>query len=172
MLCDWYEKLIEFLSEDDGRRCKYDDLTFPYKTDRRGAIKYLPMFKVPGKVRDNVLNIDVKAIKDPEALYWLWFRLLQNGMTEDQVPAPPSLNLHKYTFLPREQGQGTEVHPELEDHSGSQKVEKFRLRRETDDQRKERKQLNRYRRSLLQLVTYGRLETSDSQATGDATDDE
>ena len=100
------------------------------------------------------------------------FRLLQNGMPEDQVPAPPSLNLRKYTFLPREQGQGAEADSALEDYSRSQKVKKGKQRRETDTQRKERKQLNRYRQSLLQLVTYGRLTTSDSQTTGDVTDDE
>ena len=114
-------------------------------------------------------NINVKAIKDPEDLYWLLFRLLQNSKSEDQVPELPSLNLHKYTFLPKESGQVADEHLELKDPRRSQKVMR---RRERDAQREERKQLRKYRLSLLQMVTRGLLDTSNSQTDGRATDDE
>ena len=168
-LCMWYEKLIDFLSEEDGLRCKYDDLTFPYKTNKKGIISFLPTFKVASRIRDNVCNIDVKAIGDPEELYWLRFRLLQEGKDESQVPALPSLNLSRYTFLPKESGQVAEECAELEDPRKRQKATR---RREKDAQREERKQLRKYRRSLLQMVTRGRLETDDSLTEERATDDE
>ena len=53
-LCCWYECLMDFISEDDGVRCKYDDLTFPFKTNKRGVISFLPNFRVLSRIRNNV----------------------------------------------------------------------------------------------------------------------
>ena len=172
-LCYWYEKLLDFLSEEDGQRGRFDDLTFPFKTNRRGTIRFLPNFKVASRIRNNVCNIDLKAIGDPEELYWLRFRLLQEGKDESQVPELPSLNLGKYTFTPKESGR-TEAEClellELEDQP--RKSQKVARRRARDEQREERRQLRRYRRSLLQMVTRGRLDTDDSQTEERGTDDE
>ena len=167
----WYEYLMDFISEDDGMRCKYDDLTFPFKTNKKGVISFLPNFRVSSRIRHNVCNIDVRSIEDPEQLYWLRFKLLQEGKHETQVPALPSLNLRRYTFSPKEPEQVTAECQELDGLELSPRASRRATRRrERAEQREDRRKIRRYQRSLLQMVTRGRLDTDGTEDTEDKTD--
>ena len=168
-----YEHLMDFIIVDDGVRCKYDDLTFPFKTNKRGTISFLPSFKVSSRIRHNVCNIDVRAIEDPEQLYWLRFKLLQDGKHETQVPALPSLNLRRYTFSPGELEQGTTEYQELDRLELSPRASRRAIRRrERAEEREDRRKIRRYQRSMLQMVTRGRLDTDGTEDTEDKTDRE
>ena len=59
------QKLLEFLQDDDGMRCREDKLTYPYRRTKTGAVKFLPRYQVSGSIPDNCLDIQVEGV-DPE----------------------------------------------------------------------------------------------------------
>ena len=114
-LLKWIDRLYDFLESDDGMRHRKSDLAFPYK-DGRGNIKYLPNFKVETVIPRNTMNVVTEGV-DPEALYWVRTRLLRIGLSMDQVPAMPELDLCAYALKPVRKGQTVGTLPEDKDKS-------------------------------------------------------
>ena len=70
--------------------CKDDDLTFPFKRNKEGVIKFLHRYRVPEEIPRNIMNVRTQDV-DAEVLYWVYwlYWLLRNGLETDQVPALP-----------------------------------------------------------------------------------
>ena len=108
------ERLMEFLNNDDGLRCKEDDLTFPFKKDRDEVPRFLSGYQVRDEIPRNTFGVEVEG-QDAEALYWVRFRLLANGAGEDEVPPLPELDLEEYSFRPWRKGQSADMPQEERD---------------------------------------------------------
>ena len=134
------EKLLEFLRDDDGLRCREDELTYPYRRTKKGAVKFLPRYQVCGSIPDNHLDIQVEGV-DPESLYWLRTCLLDEGKDPEQVPALPTLDFEKYTFKPENKGLGAmeqlEMVVERQTRKDRRKAEKEEERRKRSQERQE-----------------------------------
>ena len=104
-------------------RCKEDNLSFPYKKDKEGIIRFLSNFQVMQSIPRNTMNVVTEGV-DPEALYWLRLRLLRNELEEDQVPALPELDLNKYTFKPWKRGQCAGMLPETTEERSIHKLKR------------------------------------------------
>ena len=126
-LLEWINRLCKFLEDDNGMRCRETDLSFPYKKDGKGNIKYLPNFKVAAHIPRNTMNVVTEGV-DPEALYWVRTRLLRVGLEEDQVPALPELDLTAYALRPVRKGQTAGMFPEAEEEKAVR-----RLKRKEDE---------------------------------------
>ena len=135
------ETLMEFLNQDDGLRCKEDDLTFPFKKDKDGVARYLPEYKVRNEIPRNNFGVVVEG-QNPEALYWVRFRLVECGAEPDEVPPLPELDMDEYTFKPWKKGQSAETFPESQEERdrlrASKKIEKEERRRQRSQERQSR----------------------------------
>ena len=98
------EKVVEFLDADDGMRNKDNDLTFPYKREKRGTIKVLPGYKFPPGTPLSTKLAQVEGI-DPEAVYWVRETLLRRGYATEEVPPLPELDWYEYSFKPWRKGE-------------------------------------------------------------------
>ena len=148
------EKLMEFLNEDDGLRCKEDDLTFPFKKDKSGVARFLPEYKVYGDIPHNNFDVVIEG-QSAEALYWVRIRLIENGADEDEVPPLPELDIERYTFKPWKKGQSADTFP-------AEKEDRDRLREEKrlkKVEKKRQKSEERQKRWVDQLHSFLVVET-------------
>ena len=130
------QKVLEFLQDDNGLRCKEDELTYPFRRNHEGIIKFLPGYEIPRSIPDNVLGIQVEGV-DPEALYWVRTDLLEEGLSPEQVPGLPALDLSQYVF--KAWSRSVEAYPETREQ---RKIRKDR-RRDKKEQRRRMKSQER-----------------------------
>ena len=149
-LTRWADKLMEFLNDDDGLRCKEDDLTFPFKKDKDGVPRFLSGYFVRDDIPSNRFGIKVEGI-DAEALYWVRFRLLASGGASlDEVPPLPELDLNEYSFRPWRKGQSADSFPETQEER-----DRWRQSRRTRKEEKERRRsLERQNRWINRVHEY------------------
>ena len=130
------QKVLEFLQDDNGMRCKEEELTYPFRRNHDGIIKFLPGYEVNTIIRDNVLDIQVEGA-DPEALYWMRASLLDEGLSPDQVPALPTLDLAQYVYKAWSRGQSAEAFPESKEE---RQIRKDRNRAKKEEKRERKDQ--------------------------------
>ena len=74
---------------------------------------------------------------DPEALYWMRASLLDEGLSPDQVPALPTLDLSQYVYKAWSRGQSAEAFPESKEE---RQIRKDRNRAKKEEKRERKNQ--------------------------------
>ena len=91
------EKVLQFLHDDDGMRCREDDLSYPYRKRKNGSVRFLPGYRVTREAENNVCGIQAKGA-EAEKIHWLGFRMLSNGCPMEEIPPLPELDIDEYEF--------------------------------------------------------------------------